>query len=291
MGAPRTDDGSVASSPPDVFDYLDYRAFLRDTYVFKKARGRGFSFRAFSRRAGLKAPNHLKRVMDGDRNLSSASARKYADALGLQDDAGRYFCDLVAFGQAKTTAARSAAYERLTGFRGYREAQRLDMAHAAYHSNWYLPAIREMALRVDFVDDPGWIATHLRPTIPPVDAKDGVEVLLELGLLERVDGTLRQPQGTVTTGAEPHGIHIANFHREMMARAEASIDLFEPNERDISSLTLALGPDGLRRLKERLRRFRRELLALSEQEEDEASMVIQLNLQLFPLTDDSGGAE
>ncbi len=275
---------------PDVFDYLDYRAFLRDTYAHKKAHGRGFSFRAFSRRAGLKAPNHLKRVMEGERNLSAASAKKYAAALGLDGDAAKYFCDLVAFGQAKTTAARSAAYERLTGFKGYREAQKLDMAHAAYHANWYLPAIREMVLRVDFDPDPAWIADHLRPRVKVEDVERGIEVLLELGLLERADGTLRQPQGTVTTGAEPHGVHIANFHRQMMDRAAASIDLFAPEDRDISSLTLALGPDGLRRLKERLRRFRRELLALSELEENEASMVIQLNLQLFPLSDDAGRA-
>ena len=52
---------------PLVFRYLDARAFLGDYYKAKKAERRAFSFRAFSRRAGLKSPNHLKRVIDGDR--------------------------------------------------------------------------------------------------------------------------------------------------------------------------------------------------------------------------------
>ncbi|MCB9620237.1 MAG: TIGR02147 family protein, partial [Sandaracinus sp.] len=46
----------------DVYGYLDYRAYLRDFYETKKAAGRGFSFRSFSKRAGLKSPNYLKLV-------------------------------------------------------------------------------------------------------------------------------------------------------------------------------------------------------------------------------------
>ena len=53
---------------PDVFDYLDYRAYLRDYYAYAKSARRGFSHRTFSRRAGLGSPNHLKRVMEGRQN-------------------------------------------------------------------------------------------------------------------------------------------------------------------------------------------------------------------------------
>ena len=54
----------------DVFDYLNYRAFLRDYYVERKRKGK-VSFRSFSQRAGLKSPNYLKLVMDGERNLGA----------------------------------------------------------------------------------------------------------------------------------------------------------------------------------------------------------------------------
>jgi uncharacterized protein (TIGR02147 family) len=70
----------------------------------------------------------------------------------------------------------------------------------------------------------------------------------------------------------------------MMKRASESIELFDHTERDISSLTLALGPNGIVRLKERLAEIRRELLGLSEQEAGVATQVVQLNLQLFPLS-------
>ena len=62
-----------ATKGPEVFDYLDYRAFLRDHYLDKKQR-QGLSFRGFSKRAGLKSPNYLKLVIDGQRNLTEAMA-------------------------------------------------------------------------------------------------------------------------------------------------------------------------------------------------------------------------
>ncbi len=268
---------------PQVFDYLDYRAFLRDHYLAKKA-SRGLSFRGFSKRAGLKSTNYLKLVIDGQRNLTPAMAARFAKAAALDGDAARYFAELVLFNQAKTTLERNQSYANITGFRRFREARPLSLAHAAYHSTWYLPAIRELAARHDFRDDPHWIAATLWPTIAPADAAHALHTLLELGLLKREsDGRLVQAEALVSTGPEIQSIHIANYHRMMMQRATDSMDAVPASERDISSLTLCLDPDGLRRVKERIQRFRRELLELSMIAE-KPHQVVQVNFQLFPLS-------
>lgn len=268
----------------DVFEYLDFRAFLGDFYAERKAQGRGFSFRAFSRRAGLKSPNYLKLVIDGARNLSPAMAERFAGACGLEGDARRYFVDLVAFNQATSSVERAQQYAKLTGFRRYRQAHKLDVAHAAYYSAWYMPAIRELCAASDFRADPEWIARRMVPPIPRAEAARALETLLELGLLSRgPDGRLSQTEALLSTGAETRGLHIASYHRGMMERAMASIDLVAAAERDISSLTLCLSAGGLRVLKERVQRFRRELLELSAREQD-PEQVVQLNFQLFPLT-------
>jgi uncharacterized protein (TIGR02147 family) len=54
-------------------------------------------------------------------------------------------------------------------------------------------------------------------------------------------------------------------------------------EREISSLTLCVSHDVLLRLKERIREFRKELLAIAELE-GKPERVVQLNFQLFPLS-------
>lgn len=267
-----------------VFDYLDVRAYLRDVYDARKARSRGWSYRAFSKKAGLASPNHLKRVIDGERDLSPEMAVRYAAALGLDAQASAYFCDLAAFGRAATSAEKNAAYQRLSTSRGYRRAQKLELAHAAYHANWWVPAIRELSLRPDFHNDPDWIAAQLLPPIRRQEAAEAVETLVALGMVTfRPDGRAEPGAAVVTTGPETRGLHIGNYHRVMMERAAAAIDLVPRDQRDISSLTFCVGAGRLAEVKERIRQFRKEIIALAADETD-GDQVIQLNLQLFPLT-------
>jgi uncharacterized protein (TIGR02147 family) len=202
----------------------------------------------------------------------------------LAGEAAAYFCELVRFTQSKGSTARADHYAKLIGFRHYREVMPLAAAEAAYHANWYLPAVRELAARRDFKATPSWIAKALWPNISEREAAHALEVLLELKLLVR-DGK-RVVQGgdsVVSTGAEAQSVNVASFHRAMLARAAAAIDEVPADSRDISSLTLCLGADGLRLFKERIRRFRRELLELSTLESD-PEQVVQLNFQLFPLS-------
>jgi uncharacterized protein (TIGR02147 family) len=268
---------------PDVFGYLDYRTFLRDTYAARKAEGRGFSYRAFSKRAGLNSPNHLKRVIDGERSLTPTMAVRYAEALGLTGEQGTAFLDLVALGEAETDAERNAAYERIQSSRGYRKAQRLEVAHAAYHASWYVPAIRELVGASGFEPDPSWIARRLLPPIPVAEAARALETLLALGLVERTsEGGLRQTDAVVTTGPETRGLHVRNYHRALLERAAAAMELVPAPERDISSLTFTADEEVMSEVKRRVQAFRRDLIAYVS--ERPGPRVVQLNLQLFPLT-------
>jgi uncharacterized protein (TIGR02147 family) len=274
----------TSEAPVGVYAYLDYRAFLRDHYASKKAASRAFSYRAFSKRAGVSSPNYLKLVIEGKRSLSPKMAERFAHACGLDTDGSRYFVQLVGFNQAKTSVERAQFYDRLTGFQRYRQAHKLELAHAAYYSEWFMPAIRELVAAPRFREDPDWIAEQMIPIITPTQARQALETLIELKLLVRDEkGRLVQSDPLLSTGAETRGLHIVAFHRAMTQRAMESIDLVPKPERDISSLTLCLGREGLRKLKERLQRFRRELLELSALEAD-PEQVVQLNFQLFPLT-------
>jgi uncharacterized protein (TIGR02147 family) len=268
---------------PEVFDYLDYRAFLRDYYLERK-RQRGASYRSLSKRIGLKSSNYFKLVLDGARNLTDDMARRFASATGLRGESAEYFIELVRFNQAKTSEARNEAYERITGFKRYRQIRPLESQQAEYHSTWYLPAIRELVARRDFREDPAWIASIMQPPISKSDAERALKTLVELGLLTRDKrGRLSQGDPVVSTGAEARYLHIANYHRMMLKMAENSMELLPQAERDITSLTLCLGDQGLALLKERLQKFRRELLELSVIEKN-PKQVIQVNFQLFPLS-------
>jgi uncharacterized protein (TIGR02147 family) len=265
----------------DVFRFLDYRAYLAAWYETKKSR---LSYRAFSKRAGLGAPNYLQLVIAGQRNLTRATAEKFADACGLSEDRKHYFVALVAFNQAKSDAERNRHYGELSAFRRYRQAHKLELADARYHAHWYLPAIRELVHCPGFREDPEWIASRLLPPILPKQASDAIDILLELGLLGRDDdGKLTQRERVVSTGAETAGLHIRNYHAEMMNRATKAMELVPREDRDISTLTVSVSGKLLPELKQRLAEFRRELVDLCDGEQA-PDRVVQLNFQMFPLS-------
>lgn len=269
----------------NVFEYLDYRAYLRDYYLERKSNEYGFSHRSFSKRAGLRSTNYLKLVMEGERNLTNEMAHQFAVGCGLKGTALDYFCELVAFTQSRSSGERNRCHERLARYKEFRAIHQLEAAQTAYHSTWYLPAIRELAGRPDFEPEPKWIARTLQPKISADEAERALGILLQLGLLIREDnGRVKQSAALVTTGPGPLGHHVVNYHRTMLERAAAAIDDIPRDEREISSLTLCVSQSVLLDLKERIREFRRELLQLAELG-GPPERVVQLNFQLFPLSE------
>ena len=269
----------------DVFAYLDYRELLADYYRTKKEERRGFSYRLFSRRAGLASPNHLKRVIEGDRNLSADSTAKYVSAMDLRGDSAEYFSELVRFGQARSVREREKSYERMRSFRGYQDAHLIDEHYADLHAHWYVPVIREMVLRSDFKNDAAWVAKNLRPAIRKEEAQHALQVLFELGMLvvDRKKQVRQSEESVITTGQQTRGLHIAKYHRVVLDRAAASIDLVPADQRYLSALTFCVGVDGFERSRERIQRFRSEFIA-SLAEEGDGSEVLQLGIQLFPMS-------
>lgn len=268
----------------DVFRFRDYRAFLREYYERSKQRKGGYSLRAFSRGTGLRSPNYLKLVMDGDRNLTPSMALRFAEGCGLSGEGAEYFCELVAFNQARLARERELHFERLTRFSRFRKVHKLDLAQSAYHGHWYIPAVRELIARADFCDDAAWIGRTLLPEISPAEAKRAIAVLLELGLVVRdAGGRLRQAQELVETPSGPLSHHVVGFHRAMMALAAESLDRVPRDEREIASVTLCLSETQLQQLKTELQTFRNHILQKYQTEPD-STRVVQLNVQLFPLS-------
>lgn len=270
---------------PVVFDFTDYRAYLRAHYQTEKARRPSYSFRLFSRLAGLRSPNFLKLVIDGQRNLGSESIPKFVKALGLNASEGAFFADLVAFNQAPDVQQRNRAFERIASSRRFRAARRIDGELFAYLSCWYHPAIRELAARADFRDDPKWIAAQLRPRIATNEAAASLKLLLSLGLLVRDEttGRLRHAEPTLTTEHEVGSLAAGNFHRQMLERAAAAIESVSAAERDLAALTVCVSARTVAAVKQRIHRLREELAELCDSDQA-GDRVYQLNVQWFPLS-------
>jgi uncharacterized protein (TIGR02147 family) len=269
---------------PSVFEFVDYRAYLRAYYETEKARRPAFSYRYFARRAGQASPNFLKLVIEGKRNLGKESVSAFAVALELDKEEATFFADLVAFCQATTQEEKNRYFSRIAASRNFRKAGRIEGELFEYLSHWHIPVVRELTARKDFREDPKWIAAQLRPTISIREAAQALRVLLRLGLIRKLDdGRIERGEPSWTTGHEVQSFAVVNYHQEMLNRASEAMTTVPQAERDVSSLTVCIKASTVAEIKRRMHAFNEELLALCDADED-PEIVFQIGLQCFPLS-------
>jgi uncharacterized protein (TIGR02147 family) len=271
-------------TPPNIFDYTDYRAYLGDLFQFRKQKDSYFSYRYFSGKAGFSSPNFLKLVIDGKRNLTNVSLAKIAKGFGFLKQEREFFENLVFMNQAKDHEEKNYYMKKVMSIKGYTKVRKIEKRSYEYFSKWYNVAVREIVMFGGRDFTPEQVAETITPKITPKEAEGAINLLMELGLIKKdKDGLWEQSDPALSTGPEVKSLAVANFHREMLKLATDSIERYPSNERDISALTLRVNSASMAEIKRRIIQFRKELLefALGEEKPDQ---VIQVNLQAFPLT-------
>jgi uncharacterized protein (TIGR02147 family) len=274
-----------------LFEYMNYRDYLRDYYAEKKKQHAFYSFRLFAQKAGFASPNFFKLVVDGKRNMSKESAFRFSKALGHSKKEAEYFENLVFFNQSKTLEEKNAYLANLMKFRKNADPKKIEQSEYAYYSAWYIPVIRELVIAMDFYDDFKKLGRAVVPAISAIEAEKAVKLLLELGYIRKNGGGhYEQSSVFLTTGPAVRSLAVANFHKAMMQRAAESLERFPADKRDVSCLTVGVSENTFTTMVSRIAEFRKELLALTESDTN-MSKIVQVNFQLFPLSinlDDKG---
>ena len=274
-------------SLPSVFDYLDHRAWLKDWFAAKQRLNPRYSHRLFAARAGFRSPSMLHLVITGQRNITDRSFPRFTKALGLSPAERDHFRQLIQLDRATSPAERTHIYERLRARQHFRGANELEEAAFDFLSDWTLPAIHELAGASGFRMDARWVARQLRPRMPVARVRRALEKLLTLGLLEPDEaGGARAVDQAVVTAHEVFGLAVFNYHRSMGTLALEALEWADAPIRHFGAVTVRVSPAQLETLKQEVAAFQERVLALCDADASEAprDRVVQLNLQLFPLS-------
>jgi uncharacterized protein (TIGR02147 family) len=267
---------------PNLYQYSDYRQFLRDAYAMNKARQPSFSYRYLALKGGINSSAFFKYVFEGQRNLTKSTLLKTCLAFGLKDKEAEYFEHLVFFNQAKTIKEKNLYFDRLTKLRGLFDVKRVEENQYAYYSQWYHSAVRELLAMVKPSGDPKALAHALLPSITPKQAQESMDLLQRLGFIRKdVQGGWKQTDPVLTTGNPIASQVVVQFQLMMLDLAREAYDRCAPEERLMSSTTLSVSEAAVDLFKKKIRQFRAELLEMARVEE-KADRVYQLNLNFFP---------
>jgi uncharacterized protein (TIGR02147 family) len=275
---------SNAKKEPDVLHYSNFRTFLADYYEFKKSESPIFSHRFFAKKAGITSPNYLKLVMDGKRNLTKKSLVKFAAGLGLKGLRAEFFENLVFFNQALAITERNLYYANILRTRAKAGLRKLDEAQFQLFSDWRHIAVRELAAAKGFRPDARWVAKKLGKAITEKEAEESLNLLALLGLLKKTANGFAQSDVNITTSDEVRSLLVKNYHHQMIRMAATALDNLPAAKRDVSSITIPIHARDFSKLKEQIQLMRKELLNLAA-EPGTGEDVVQVNIQLFPLTE------
>jgi uncharacterized protein (TIGR02147 family) len=271
-----------------IFDTLDYREYLKAYYEERKEEKKYFSYKVFANAVGMDQ-SHLAKILVGHMHLPPEKITVFSEYLNLRGTEANYFEALVHFGRAGTPAEAKLWFEKLQVIRPP-QFRALSAEQLHYFAFWYTPVVRALVGCLD-KGDPREIARHIHPAITEQEVQKALETLIHLDLVEPGEnGSMRVREFHVGSGRAPGLVGgelsmllIRNYHRQVLQIAAKSLDDVPPEDRDISSLTVALDDAAIEDIRTMTREFRKAIQKRIDRVSD-ASRVYHINIQLVPVT-------
>jgi len=275
---------------PDIFEYLDYRSYLRDWFEHRKRTWPEFSYEYFMRKAGLGSKATLHNVISGRRNPREGTLSAFAKGMELDDAESAYLEKLVELALCKTLEKRREVLLTMIEDPLFQKDRRLkgelSEAEMRFMSRWYCWAIWELARAPGFRADPVWLSKTLVPSITEVQAAEALELLFVLKFLELgEDGRVSTSEIRISTNDVVTQRDAARaLYRSNLDNAYDSLLKVPHQERFHRSATLLI-PDALfPELKAKLSNVLREIMRDSDEAMRDKLRVYQIGVQLFPMS-------
>jgi uncharacterized protein (TIGR02147 family) len=265
-----------------IFNYIDYRQYLRELFDEKKSVSPNFSHRSLMQKLSLRAPGHMLLIIQGKRRLTEDIAIRLSNYLNFNKKETNYLLTLVRYTNAKTPSEKQYSFEELLSLR-LRASTKVEMPSYRFYEKWYYSAVRASLDVVPFSGDYQSLAASLCPSITSVEAKQAIELLLEMKLVVKDEnGIVRVAESSISTGDTWQSATIVNLQKQFIDLGKDSLDNIDKSERDISNLTITVSQETFEVMKKKLRELRSQFMAMAcaEQAPDR---VLQVNMQLFPL--------
>lgn len=270
----------------DLFTFVDYRAYLREFYVARKAIDRRFSHRYIMEKVGASSPSWFNDLVKGRINLTGTYLYRLAKLLELNPTEESYFENMVFYDQAGSLEEKNHYLEKILSAKGLK-MDMLTKEKFEFYGSWFHAVIRELLAFADFKGDYAALARKLNPPIKKEQAIRSVELLLALDLIRKEAGGVFKPtSANIIKDPRFKAMHLANFLKTFMELGMQALDRFEKESRDVSTVTMSLSRASFDQVRDEIKASRQRIVAIAEKEKA-PSAVYQLNVQFFPTTQES----
>ena len=236
--------------------HLSYIHLLRSRLAERQAVNPRYSLRAFARDLGL-TPSRVSEILSGKQRLSAEKAAAISQALNLTTREQEIFVLQAAASASRSRQSRRQAQAALAKLVLEHPVSPLSEDQFHVISDWYHFAILELMQTDGFRSEPDWIAGRLGVTM--AQAQTAIERLVRLGLVRQIGMRLVSTDVQLETTRDLPSEAIRRFNQQVLDQAKRAVLHQSVQERDISTLTVAIHPDDIEDIKDFLRKKRRLL--------------------------------
>jgi uncharacterized protein (TIGR02147 family) len=285
------DDPSPSPAPsPDapragvsLFDYADYRAYLKDWYRERQTIDTSLSYRRLAAAIGFKSPGHFSLIVNGKANLSLKVLDRFVRYLDLNKKEAEYFQALVLYTQAKAAVEKRRFFERMMSFKQFR-VRSIAATQYEFLEKWYYLAVREVLAVHSFKGDYAALAHSIEPPISADEARAAIEVLKRLGLITRdAQGRWVRVETVLATGPEAPAPAVNGFLGQAMDLAKSALERIPKEERVLAATTVSVSRETFEEIREETRAFRKRILEMA-QRDPRPDRIYQFQFHVFPLS-------
>ena len=283
MDAEDTTTNPSPAELPDIFTYFDYRSWMGDAQKAIKLHRKVFTFEYIARKVGLRSKSHITQIIQGTKGIPVRLIDKFAATFELDVNEARFLEALVGFNHSRTHHDKKVFLDRMVALQG-KVNKRIVAEQYEFCRHWYYPVIRELVRVVKVSDNMGELARMVRPRITTREARDAVQALEAMRLIQRdAKGFLQQTDSVITFGDGWRSVAVREFQHQALDLAKNALEEVLPESREISTVTMSITKARFRQIKDRLQEFRQEVLGMVRTDDD-PEQVFQMSLSLFPVS-------
>lgn len=266
-----------------IYNYTDFRQYLKHYYQEAKETTRRFSYRKMSEILGFNSPNFLQLVINGKRNISKDSINKISSGIGLKCGEKEYFGYLVLLNQAKSEVEKNFYFGLISKFRFRKSLSILSDSQFEYIEDWITPLIREFLRDKPTTVNLHKFADQFYTNVNLYRIKKSIRILLRLGMLTiDENGIYRQSAPFLSTENDLNSLAIRKYHKDILSIAQQALDHINVVDREFSSMTVTVSKKGMKKIKEKFQDYKTEIAQIIKDDSD-TNIVCHINMQMYPL--------
>ncbi len=271
----------------NIFEFNNFRDYLMAAgFPDGSYNTRSNTLQKWANRLGYKSPSSLNMVLKGSRLPSREMQRALIKDLSLNAKEAEFFELMIEKEKGeKKGKFDSELHEKLSRLSGGRDSFQMPLKEFSLVSKWYFLVIKQLVGAPDFIEDLDWIHRKLRKRVSKRNIEYALETLEELELIVRDSGgklsptakSLRLPNGNESAALQSH-------HGGMIEQGFHALTELPTSKRQVCSLTLKMPASRMNEAQDYLfkllEEFDRKFFT------EDSSDVYQLNMQLFPHTNE-----